>query len=121
MKSLIKHLTCQLEMSQVEIAKFTTRFADDPANALTWSDGTFYHAARAYIVEDMLTYMTQDDYPIDHESLLNICENQFAQAVRQIARVGQSTSAVSNLMDCAKAEVWQELLSTVKSYIDRQV
>lgn len=102
-------LNRKIKALKTEIAKFTSKFAEDPAYALEWGDGIFQAAASLRIYSSALDALTHTDSKATLETLT---EHAHREMVRLI-RINRSTSQAGNMMEYAAAVAWRDLWEIV--------
>lgn len=108
--STIIMLKSAIDMAEGQIAKFQTRFNEDPAYALSWG-GEVYQAAANRKVFKMILVALEDGAEIE-----NVVSTLQDRVMSKARFPENSTSPASNLMSQCEMIAYAEALSSLKGY-----
>ena len=124
--SLKQYAEWGVKSGERELAEFATRFAKDPAHALSWSSNTFENAARYSMNKEVLEHIArlsepQDEYTTrSDEEVIRVMQREFAREVLRNAKWPErSTSPTSNEMSLRMMSARAEWLEKLDNHIER--
>ena len=108
---LLFRFNSQAETCQARLDKFTTRFAEDPAYALSWGTEAFQAAASLRVVKQILAALNSED---SKATLENIRSTLTDRVMHKAKYPPQSTSPTSNLIEQYELAACAEILSDLQ-------
>ena len=90
---LVKMFQVKAEMAQATLNQFMSKFAEDPAYALSWGNDTFRAAAELKIAKQILAALE------DTATLENIRSTMMDRVLNKATYPAQSSSPTANLIE----------------------
>jgi len=109
-QKLLAKLQRELETLQESLDKFATKFAEDPAYALSWGHDTFEKAARQRKVRGVIVALESGKTIADVRELLT------SDVLHRAKYPAHSTSVTSNLIEQYELAASADLLSDLRHY-----
>lgn len=106
---LLFRFNSQAESCQAKLDKFTTKFAEDPAYALSWGTEAFQAAATLRVLKQVIGALEEG-----HGMLENIRSTLTDRVMHKAKYPPQSTSPTSNLIEQYELAAYAEILSDLQ-------
>lgn len=105
---LLFRFNSQAESCQARLDKFTAKFAEDPAYALSWGTEAFQAAASLRVLKQVIGALNEEG------TLDNIRSTLTDRVMHKAKYPPQSTSPTSNLIEQYELAAYAEILSDLQ-------
>ena len=114
-QKLLARFNSQAESAQRELDKFAVEFAQDPAHALSWSNGVFAKAAKLRVLKQVIGSL-QETQNIETDDVNFVKSCMMDRVLHKSKYPAQSTSPTINLIEQYELAACAEILSDLEYF-----